>query len=74
MLPEPTKTMYYQMNGLRLPCESIDQARAEWVAFRDQGGVGASECCGVRVFDGDEMVARVSYNGRVWSPNGDEIL
>jgi hypothetical protein len=42
---------------------------------RDASGKGASECLPITVVDLDtgKTIARISYNGRIWSMDGQEI-
>ncbi len=53
--------------------ESADRASAVFARYRDQYALGASDlherCGNIYASDGT-LVARVSYNGRVWSPQG----
>jgi hypothetical protein len=58
---------------LRIPVASADKASALLSRYRDRFGIGASDmkegCGDIRADDGT-LVARVSYNGRVWTPEG----
>ena len=58
---------------LRIPVDSADMASAQLAAYRDRYCLGASDlapgCGDIRGNDG-ALVARVSYNGRVWTPSG----
>jgi hypothetical protein len=58
---------------LRIPVASADAASALLSRYRDRFGIGASDlkkgCGDIRADDGT-LVARVSYNGRVWTPGG----
>ena len=60
--------------ALRIPVASADMASAMLQQYRDYYGVGASDvsdgCGNIHANDGT-LVARVSYNGRVWSPQGE---
>ena len=49
-----------------------DAARAvrRFITERD---LGASQCAGADVYRNGALFARVSYNGRVWTPEGTEI-
>jgi|GEM_PF-4140219 len=49
-------------------CKSIADARDLWNEIRESKGFGASRQCGADVLKGGKVVARVSYNGRVWEP------
>jgi hypothetical protein len=58
---------------MRIPVASADAASALLSGYRDRFGIGASDmkrgCGDIRADDGT-LVARVSYNGRVWTPSG----
>ncbi len=58
---------------LWIPVDSADMASVLFAQFRDKHGIGASEmkvgCGNIHTADGT-LVARVSYNGRVWTPEG----
>jgi hypothetical protein len=55
--------------------DSLLDASKKWDALRDAKGYSSSACPVVMVVDVDsgEDVAKISYNGRVWAPNGIEI-
>jgi hypothetical protein len=58
---------------LRIPVTSADVASALLSRYRDRFGIGASdmkEACGDIRDDDGTLVAKVSYNGRVWTPEG----
>lgn len=58
------------IHGFASPCE----AATFWCRYRDREGFGASAMesgCGDLVQDG-KIVLRVSYNGRLWLPDGSE--
>jgi hypothetical protein len=58
---------------LKIPIESADMASAMFQQYRDRNGIGASDMmphCGSIFADDGTMVANVSYNGRVWNPEG----
>lgn len=52
----------------RFEVESMEDAAAKWVAYRDRTGAGCSEIGnGVEVRDeAGRLVGSVSYNGRIW--------
>lgn len=58
---------------LKVPVESADMASAVFQRYRDENGIGASDlkqnCGNIYASDG-KLVARVSYNGRIWDPQG----
>ena len=63
------------LNGRWVSVRTLDEGRALWLALRDSEGLGASDMvrgCGDYREDG-RLVARVSYNGRMWTPTGEEI-
>jgi hypothetical protein len=58
---------------LKIPVQSADMASAMLEQYRDRNGIGASDMkphSGSIFADDGTLVARVSYNGRVWSPQG----
>jgi hypothetical protein len=59
---------------LKVPVSSADMASAVLGKYRDENGLGSSafnaRCGNVYTNDG-KLVARVSYNGRVWNPKGE---
>jgi hypothetical protein len=58
---------------LKIPVESADMASAMFQQYRDRNGIGASDMksdCGSIFADDGTLVAKVSYNGRVWNPQG----
>jgi hypothetical protein len=58
---------------LKIPVESADMASAMFQQYRDRNGIGASDMkphCGNIFADDGTLVAKVSYNGRVWTPQG----
>jgi len=58
---------------LKIPVQSADIASAIFQQFRDRNGIAASDMtadCGSVFADDGTIVAKVSYNGRVWSPQG----
>ena len=70
--------MRVQLEARRLhEVESLQEASAVCCAFRDANGHGASDMCRGfgRVTDmSGKLIARVSYNGRIWALDGSEIL
>jgi hypothetical protein len=59
---------------LKVPVASADQASALFQQYRDRYCLGASdlnEDCGALYAVDGRLVARVSYNGRVWNPLGE---
>lgn len=63
--------LYTILDGKRVSVESIDAAVTLWESFRDNhpiyGCAGFSEVGnGIVVFNDNQPIAKVSYNGRVW--------
>ncbi len=56
--------------GRTFKVDSLEDAQAKWIEFRDRAGAGVSEVGnGVVVEDGaGRMVGRISYNGRIFDP------
>lgn len=51
--------------------DSLRRARAECVAYRDVHQLGGGHWAGGQVYDASgNRVAQISYNGRVWTPEG----
>ncbi len=62
------------INGKRVPVWSLREAQAAWTAYRDQNGISSDmKRHDGKIFQGKKLVARVSYNGRLWAPDGREI-
>jgi hypothetical protein len=58
---------------LRIPVESADMASAMFQRYRDQNCIGASDMktgCGNIYANDGTLVAKVSYNGRIWDAKG----
>lgn len=56
--------------------DSIKEASDAWCRLRDERNLGASESpASITVVDTatGKTVARISYNGRAWAPDGTEI-
>lgn len=57
----------------RFPVASLLEASQKYCLARDASGEGASGWPPAVVFCDGRKVARISYNGRVWGMDGDEI-
>ena len=60
----------FNLNGAIVAVRTLDEARAMWIDLRDSEGLGASDMvrgCG-DYFEAGIKVAKVSYNGRMWTP------
>lgn len=66
--------MVLHLCGERLPVWSLDGAVALVSDARDVGGIGSSDFYSFaragEIRMGRTLVARVSYNGRLWHPDG----
>lgn len=52
--------------------QSVEDAAAKWSQYRDRTEAGCSEIGnGGIVREDGKIVARVSYNGRIWNAKGD---
>jgi hypothetical protein len=62
----------YQLVGKRveLACSSIENASKVFRDFIESNDFGASNCAEAFVKDGRKILARVSYNGKVWEFDG----
>lgn len=58
-----------------LPVKSLNQASKRFRKYIQDNCLGASTICEAFVFDTNDVhVATVSYNGRVWSADREQIL
>lgn len=71
-------SLYLSATGCRsffFSVMSLAEASAAWVRYRDMNGLGASDmghnCGNIYGADRVTLVARISYNGRAWSPSGE---
>jgi len=59
-----------------MPVQYADEAARAFSAYREKYALGASEMdilCG-NIYDSqNRLVARISYNGRIWDPDGDPV-
>lgn len=52
-------------------CRSLEEAQRGYVAMREASGYGASQFGFGHVFDeAGQLIAHISYNGRLWAPEG----
>lgn len=58
-----------EVGGKRYPVSSYEDASKKYRAAIDAGGFGVSGTQGGNIYQGGVQVARVSYNGRVWTPD-----
>lgn len=53
-------------------CRSLEEAQRGYIALREEAGYGASQFGFGSVFDeAGQLIATVSYNGRLWAPDPD---
>lgn len=64
--------------SLTFPVTDLTQAARAFIAYRDLYNLGASQLAGYcgHIYGPDRktLVAKISYNGRAWSPDGKELL
>jgi hypothetical protein len=64
----PTRTMFLQIGRKRFQIASFEEASRTFCAARDKAGEGASRTPSPKIVDErGEIIAHVSYNGRVWA-------
>ncbi len=60
---------------LTFTVESLTVAALAFIAYRDLYNIGASQmaehCGNIYGADRQTLVAKISYNGRAWSPDGE---
>lgn len=66
-------TMYLGRHNKTFHAKDLREASAIYCRERDKSGLGASRWPEREVYDdslptGEDIVARISYNGRVWAP------
>lgn len=70
MQTSPTKSLFLQVGAKRYQVATFEQASKMFCIARDKMGEGASKTPSPQIVDeSGEVVAYVSYNGRVW-PGG----
>jgi len=61
---------------LNIPVRFADEASKVFSAYREKYGFGASEMqadCGNIYNSQNQLVGRISYNGRIWDGNGNPV-
>lgn len=68
----PAPVLFVTFGAKKFEVQSMEDAAAKWNAYRDRTGAGCSEIGnGVEVHDeAGLLVGSVSYNGRIWGPEG----
>ena len=71
----PAGALFVTFGRKRFQVDSLRDASDKWTDFRDRTGGGVSEVGnGVEVHDeAGKLVGSVSYNGRIWLPDGKEL-
>ena len=66
--------MFVTFGNKKFEVDSLEDAAKKWNGYRDRTGAGCSEIGnGVDVHDeSGKLLGRVSYNGRIWNPDGTE--
>lgn len=66
------RTNEYQLVGKRveLACSSIENASKVFRDFIESNDFGASLCAEAFIKEGRKIIARISYNGKVWEFDG----
>lgn len=54
--------------------ESLADASAKFALVRNSSGRGSRSMPSAAIYQGETMIARISYNGRVWSLDQSELL
>lgn len=60
--------MYVVIRNETIEVKSLMQAQEVWIAARNKNKWLASEVPGVYIYVQGKKIARISYNGRIWSP------
>lgn len=60
--------MKLKANGKTITVADFAEASRVYSEMRDAFGLGASRFRDGKIIDGREIVARISYNGKVWHP------
>ncbi len=56
-----------------VPVPSLAEASKQCRDFIDRNGLGSGNWIGGEVFDGKKHIANISFNGRVWGIDGNEL-
>jgi hypothetical protein len=75
----PASGYCLRLKAVGAPCMNVevqfaDQASKLFCAYRDRFNLGASDLedgCGDVIDGRGEIVARISYNGRIWGSRGE---
>lgn len=67
---------YMDLRGrkVELKCSSFEDASKKFREYLVKKDLGASRCHEAFVLDGDKIVLRISYNGRLWTLDGELFL
>ncbi len=73
---DPARPFLYCEKSKAVEVGSLKEASERCSQFIDANNLGGGNWVGGQVFDGDFLIAEVSYNGRVWSttPERTEVI
>lgn len=68
----PALVLFVTFGAKKYEVRSLEDAAVKWSGYRDRTGAGVSEIGnGVEVRDeAGRLAGTVSYNGRIWGPDG----
>lgn len=68
----PAPVLFVTFGAKKYEVQSLEDAAAKWTGYRNRTGAGISEIGnGVEVRDeAGRLAGSVSYNGRIWGPDG----
>lgn len=71
---DPDLPALWAQDGKVVHVESYSEASRQCRDYIDQNGLGAGNWNGGEVYFQSCLIGTVSYNGRVWRPDGQEIV
>lgn len=63
---DPNKPLYGAEPNKNLKVKNLKEAKEACLKFIEDNDLGSGNWAGGRVYEGKNLIARVSYNGRVW--------
>lgn len=63
---DPTETLFGCEPGKLIKIETFKEASERCRKFIDDNNLGSGNWIGGAIYEGNEQIAKVSYNGRVW--------
>jgi len=64
----PDHSMYGAEKDTRIRVKSLEEASKKCREFIDNNDLGSGNWAGGDVFEKNQCIAKVSYNGRIWLP------